>query len=109
MQKRHYVALLELQDLQFFELFQSTQDILLDQELNENILKPYLFDRFLKTLVGQHYVVTVAINEQNILVLNFSVPSGYARGFQVLLFGPIVALYLLHSGHFLTPLCRNQL
>lgn len=46
---------------------------MLDQELDEDVLKADLLDCLLEALVGQHHVVAVAVDEQNVFVFDFSV------------------------------------
>ena len=48
---------------------------MLNQELDEDILEPYLLHRLLKVLVGQHDVIAIPINEEDSFVLNFSVSA----------------------------------
>lgn len=47
----------------------------LDQEIKQNILELDLLDRLLERLVVQNDFVRVPVNEQDRIVLNFSVPA----------------------------------
>lgn len=82
---------------------------MLDQKFDENVLKSNLLDRLLEILVSEDYVVRVAIDKQNIFVLNLSMSSRDACSLQVLLFAPIRTLYKHYPCFLLLPLIGYQL
>lgn len=94
--------------MKLLEFLQSRENVLFDQKFNEDILKSDLFDCLLEILIGEDYIVRVAIDEQDGLVFYFSMAPGYAGCLQVLLFTAIRSLNLHHSYLFLLPLIRNQ-
>lgn len=89
------------------ELLQSIQDVLLDQELDENELEVDFFHVFLEVLIGEHHVITIAINKQDAFIFNLSVSSWNACCLQVVLLIPIATLDLADPRPFFFPLRRN--
>jgi len=62
---------------------------LLDQKLDEDILKPNLLDSLLETLVGKDHVIGIPIDEEDSFILDLSVTSSNAGGLQVLLLASV--------------------
>lgn len=89
LKQRHNVALFELQNLELFKFFESIEDILLNQKLDKDILKPDLLNSFLKTLVRKDHIIGVTINEEDSFILDLSMTSSDACCFQVLLLASI--------------------
>jgi hypothetical protein len=58
----------------------------------------------LESGIGEHNIVTVAVNEQNVLIFNFSMASSNAGVLQVLTLVPVVQLNLPDSVLLLLPL-----
>ncbi len=90
------------------ELFEDIENVAFDQELDEDVLDSNFLDCFLESGIGQDYIITVAVNEQNVLVLYFRVTPGNASVFQVLPLVPVVQLNLTNSIFLLLPLRGYQ-
>ena len=71
------------------EFFESGKDILFDKKLDEDILKPYFLDCLLKVLIRQDDIIRIAIDEQDGLILYFSMTSSNAGCFQILFFAAV--------------------
>ena len=63
------------------EFFESGKDILFDKKLDKDILKPYFLDFLLKILIRQDDIVRITIDEQDGLILDFSMTSSNAGCF----------------------------
>ena len=90
--------------VELLEFFQDVEDVAVDQKLNKDILNSNFLDSFLESGIGEHHIVTVAINKQNVLIFNLSMATRDASVFQVLTLVAVVQLNLPDSVLLLLPL-----
>ncbi len=75
------LSFLEVWLNRLLELFQNGEDVGFDYKLDEDILEAYFLYCFLKGGVGEYDIVTVAVDKEDVFVLNFCVASGDAGVF----------------------------
>ena len=109
------MSFFKLQNLQFskywqiiLKLFESVEDVGLNQELNKDEFETNFLHCLLKSSIRKNYIIAVAVNKKNILVLNLGVTSSNASVLEILSFGPVVELDLSHSIFLVLPLRWNQ-
>lgn len=86
------------------KLFENVEDVAIDQELDENVLDSDFLYSFLESGICQDNIITVPINEQNVLILNLCMASCNTGVFEILTLISIVELNLTNSIFLVLPL-----
>lgn len=58
--------------------------------------------------IGQNHIIAIAIDEQDVFILDLRMPPGNTGIFEILLFRPIVEFYIFDSILLLLPLLCYQ-
>ena len=86
------------------ELFENSQNIAFNQELDEEVLETNFLDSLLESGVVEYDIVAVAVDEENVFVFDLSVSASNTGVFEVLAFVAVVGFNKTDSIFLVLPL-----
>ncbi len=86
------------------EVLEDVEDVAFDEELDKDILDSDFFYSFLESGIGEDDIVAVAINEQNVFVLDLGMTTRDASVLEVLPLVAVAEFNLANSVFLVLPL-----